>query len=493
RAAACAVAAGAGLMRAVALIAAGMLSACSLAPAYVRPASPIPPSWPAGDAYLAQREAALPSLTYRQLFGDPRLQAVIAQALDNNRDLRIAVADIAQARAQYRIQRAALLPEIDASANYTRSYRGKGAAPLAASAQDASADARSQGDASNYAVGIGVSAFELDLFGRVRALTAAAQQRYLEQASAARATRLTLVGDIATAWLTYAGDRSLLKIAQDTAHSAEASVALIRQRVDGGITPHSDLDQANQVLHTAQSDLAEQTTAMAQDINALQLLVGGPVNSALLPESIQDAAARIGELPAGLDSRILLRRPDVVQAEYELRAVNAQIGAARAALFPRISLTGLLGLTSTALSELFAHAAFNRSVGAGASAAIFDAGAARANVRYTEAQRDAALASYEKTVQTAFSEVADALARRGTIDAQLRAQQSLVADSASTYQFSEQRYRVGVETSLSNLDAQRSYYAAQRSLVAVELVAAVNRVTLYRTLGGDATLETVQR
>ncbi|WP_196484348.1 TolC family protein, partial [Xanthomonas translucens] len=189
----------------------------------------------------------------------------------------------------------------------------------------------------------------------------------------------------------------------------------------------------------------------------------------------------------------LLRRPDVVQAEYELRAVNAQIGAARAALFPRISLTGLLGLTSTALSELFAHAAFNRSVGAGASAAIFDAGAARANVRYTEAQRDAALASYEKTVQTAFSEVADALARRGTIDAQLRAQQSLVADSASTYQFSEQRYRVGVETSLSNLDAQRSYYAAQRSLVAVELVAAVNRVTLYRTLGGDATLETVQR
>ncbi|WP_254657832.1 efflux transporter outer membrane subunit, partial [Xanthomonas graminis] len=491
----CAVAAGAGLMRAVALIAAGLLSACSLAPAYVRPASPIPPSWPAGDAYLAQREAALPSLTYRQLFGDPRLQAVIAQALDNNRDLRIAVADIAQARAQYRIQRAALLPELDASANYTRSYRGKGAgaAPLVASAQDASADARAQGDASNYTVGTGVSAFELDLFGRVRALTAAAQQRYLEQASAARATRLTLVGDIATAWLTYASDRSLLKIAQDTAHSAEASVALIRQRVDGGITPHSDLDQANQVLHTAQSDLAEQTTAMAQDINALQLLVGGPVDSALLPESIQDAAARIGELPAGLDSGILLRRPDVVQAEYELRAVNAQIGAARAALFPRISLTGLLGLTSTALSELFAHAAFNRSVGAGASAAIFDAGAARANVRYTEAQRDAALASYEKTVQTAFSEVADALARRGTIDAQLRAQQRLVADSASTYQYSEQRYRVGVETSLSNLDAQRSYYAAQRSLVAVELVAAVNRVTLYRTLGGDATLETVQR
>lgn len=482
-------------MRAVALIAACMLSACSLAPAYVRPASPIPASWPAGDAYLAQSEAGLPSLTYRQMFRDPRLQAVIAQALDNNRDLRIAVADIAEARAQYRIQRAALLPEIDASANYARSYRGKGAgaAPVAASAQDASADAPSQGYASNHALGVGFTAFELDLFGRIRALTTAAQQRYLEQAAAARATRLTLVGDIATAWLTYAGDRSLLKIAQDTAHSADVSVALMRQRVEGGIAPHSDLDQANQVLHTAQADLAEQTTAMAQDVNALQLLVGGPVDSALLPESIQEAAASIGELPAGLDSSILLRRPDVVQAEYELRAVNAQIGAARAALFPRISLTGLLGLTSTALSELFTHAAFNGSVGAGASYAIFDAGAARANVTYTEAQRDAALATYEKTLQTAFSEVADALARRGTIDAQLRAQRDLVADSASTYQFSEQRYRGGVETSLSHLDAQRSYYAAQRSLVAVELVAAANRVTLYRTLGGDATLETVQR
>ena len=190
------------------------------------------------------------------------------------------------------------------------------------------------------------------------------------------------------------------------------------------------------MLHTAQSDLAEQTTAMAQDVNALQLLVGGPVDSALLSESIQDAAASIGELPAGLDSRILLRRAAVVQAEYELRAVNAQIGAALAVLFRRISLTGLLGLTSSALSELFAHAAFNGSVGAGASYAIFDAGAAPANVTYTEAQRDAALATYEKTLQTAFREVADVLARSGTIDAELRAQQDLVADSASTYQFS---------------------------------------------------------
>ncbi|WP_230596791.1 efflux transporter outer membrane subunit [Xanthomonas albilineans] len=482
-------------MRHVALIAVCLLSACSLAPDYVRPAPPIPPSWPAGDAYLARNEAALPSLTYRQMFRDPRLQRLIAQALDNNRDLRIAIANIAQARAQYRIQRAELLTEVSGTANGVRSYRGKGAAaaPATANASDVTAAvAPSQGDTREYSLGVGITAFEIDLFGRVRSLTTAAQQRYLEQEAAARATRLTLVGDIATAWLTYASDRSLMKIAQETVQSASMSVALTRQRFEGGIAPHSDLYQANQVLHTAQSDLAEQTTAMAQDVNALRLLVGGPVDPELLPGSIQEATPTIGELPAGLDSSILLRRPDVVEAEYALRAVNAQIGAARAALFPRITLTGMLGLSSTALSDLFTHAAFNRTVGASASAAIFDAGAARANVKYTQAQRDAALATYEKTLQTAFSEVSDALARRGTIDAQLLAQQNLVADSASNYQFSDQRYRGGVEPFLSNLDAQRSYYSAQRGLVATELIKATNLVTLYRTLGGDATLETVQ-
>ncbi|WP_295917768.1 efflux transporter outer membrane subunit [uncultured Xanthomonas sp.] len=480
-------------MRALALGAACLLSACSLTPTYVRPAAPIPPSWPVGDAYLAQHEATLPSLSYRQVFADPRLQALIAQALDHNRDLRIALADIAQARAQYRIQRAALLPEVGTSATYTRSYRGKGAAPGNDTTQGGNAAAApAAGYASNYDLGLGVTAFELDLFGRLHALSTAAQQRYLEQEAAARATRLTLVGDIATTWLTYASDRSLLTLAQDTERSAGASVALTAQRVDGGIVPHSDLDQANQVLHAAQADLAAQTTALAQDVNALQLLVGAPVDPALLPGSIEEVAASIGDPPTGLDTSVLLRRPDVVQAEYELRAVNAQIGAARAALFPSISLSGLLGLTSTALSQLFTHDARTASVGAGVAYTVFDGGAARANVRYTEAQRDAAVAGYEKTVQTAFGEVADALARRGTIDAQVQAQRALLADAANTYDASAHRYREGVESALSNLDAQRSYYAAQRSLVAVELTAATNRVTLYRTLGGDASLERAQ-
>ncbi|WP_205956820.1 efflux transporter outer membrane subunit [Pseudoxanthomonas winnipegensis] len=475
-------------MRRLSVIALCLLSACSLTPAYVRPASPVPASWPVGDAYLARSEAALPSVSYAQVFGDPRLRQLIAQGLENNRDLRVALADIAQARAQYRIQRAALFPEIDGSASATRSYSGGGAASADGGGSQGAAP---KGYSSAYSVGLAATAFEIDLFGRIRSLTAAAQDRYLEQEAAARATRLTLVGDIATAWLTYASDRSLLALAQDTARSAEESVSLTRQRQEEGIVPRSELDQANQVLHAAQSDLAEQTTALAQDVNALRLLVGGAVDPSLLPASMQEAAASVGELPAGLDSSILLRRPDVVQAEYELQAVNAEIGAARAALFPRITLTALLGMTSGALSDLFTHQAANGSIGAGAGYAIFDAGAARANLHATQAQRDAAVAAYEKTVQTAFMEVSDALARRGTIDAQWLAQQRLVADAASSYAFSDQRYREGVESSLSHLDAQRSYYAAQRSLVSTELVKATNLVTLYRTLGGDATLETL--
>jgi len=243
------------------------------------------------------------------------------------------------------------------------------------------------------------------------------------------------------------------------------------------------------VLTTAQSDLAQQTTAVAQDVNALQLLVGAPIAPALLPASIDEAAKSFAELPAGLDSGILLRRPDVVQAEYELRAANAEIGAARAALFPRISLTALAGFASGPLGSLFTGGAFNYSVAPSVNYPIFRAGAGKAGVRQSEAQRDAALATYEKTIQTAFREVSDALARRGTIDAQTAAQRALTAAATDNYRLSDARYRGGIDTFLQSLDAQRSLYSAQRSLIATELVAASNRVTLYRVLGGDATLD----
>jgi multidrug efflux system outer membrane protein len=260
-------------------------------------------------------------------------------------------------------------------------------------------------------------------------------------------------------------------------------------RLDGGIAPRTDLAQALIVLQTAQSDLATQTTLVAQDVNALQLLVGAPVDPALLPKSIEEVAPTIAELPAGLNSTILLRRPDVLEAEYELRATNAEIGAARAALFPRISLTALAGLASTSLSSLFTGGAFNYSVSPSANYSIFQAGAARAGVAQTRAQRDAALATYEKAIQTAFSEVADGLARRGTIDRQLAAQVALSAAATDNYRLSDARYRGGIDTFLQSLDAQRSLYSAQRTLVTTRLTGATNLVTLYRVLGGDSLLD----
>ncbi len=471
------------------------LSACSLAPGYVRPALPVPPSWPVGDAYLRQSEATLPSVAYRDIFRDPRLRKIIEQALANNRDLRIAAANIAVARATYRIQRAELLPEIDATAGFTRrrsstsGTTNNGTGTSGTGTGTTGTGGSGTAGTNTFSADIGSTAFEIDLFGRVRSLTTAAQNRYFATEAAARATRLTLVGDIATAWLTYAADRSLLQIARDTAASAERSVRLTKARLDGGIAPRTDLAQAQIVLQTAQSDLATQTTAVAQDVNALQLLVGAPVDPALLPASIEEAAPTVAALPAGLDSGVLLRRPDVVQAEYELRATNAEIGAARAALFPRISLTALAGLASSSLSGLFTGGAFTYSVAPGVSYPIFRSGAGRAGVAQAQAQQQVALATYEKAIQTAFREVSDALARRGTIGNQLAAQRALTAAASDNYRLSDARYRGGIDTFLQSLDAQRSLYSAQQSLVTARLAGATNLVTLYRTLGGDATLE----
>ena len=456
------------MRKAAALLAVLATGCTSLQPAYVRPDPAVPASWPVGDAYLRQSEAALPAVTYRDIFRDSRLQRLIEQALVNNRDLMVAAANIAAAREQVRIQRAGQLPRVEAS----------GGATLAGTGSDI---------ATRYEGGV-VPSFEIDLFGRLRSLTDVQRNRFFATEAAARATRLALVSDIALAWLTYAADRSLLAIAQDTVANAEESVRLTRLRLEGGVAPRTDLRQAEQILEGAQADAADQRTALAQDSNLLQLLVGGPVDPALLPVSIEQAAASVGELPAGLDSTILLRRPDVVEAEYQLRAANAQIGAARSALFPRISLTGLVGLASSTLTGLLSSGAFQWSGGADASYTIFQGGAGRANVRLTEAQRQAAVASYQRAIQQAFREVADALARRGTIGDQVSARQRQEEAAADTYRLNQARYRNGIENFLGTLDAQRSYYAAQRTLVLSRLEAASNRVQLYRALGGDALL-----
>ena len=450
-------------MRRTAFLALASLAACSMEPPLPPSPLPVPPSWPVGDPYLLQSEVLLPAFTYHDIFRDQRLQSLIIAALANNRDLRVAAANIAAARSQVRITRANRLPQLDAAGRATVT-----------------------GDADNISLGLSIPSFEIDVFGRLRSLTRADQQRLFATEAGARAVRLALVGDIADAWLAYAADSTLLDIAADTAGSAQKSVTLTKARLDGGIAPKTDLLQAQQVLETAKLDLARQRSARAQDVNLLQLLVGAPIDPPNLTASIEEAAATIALLPTGLDSRVLLRRPDVVQAEFELRAANAEIGAARAALFPTISLTGLLGLASSTLTGLFSGGAFAWSAGANANYPIFRAGAGKARVAQTEAQRNAALASYEKAIQTAFRDVADALADRGTMAEQLRASGANVAAAAETLRLVNARYRGGIDPYLTTLDAQRSLYAAQRGRVTVALADANNSVALYRALGADS-------
>lgn len=449
-----------------------LASACTtMEPHYSRPNPAIPASWPVGDPYLAQAEAGLPVLTYQQVFQDPRLQTLIAQALANNRDLMIAASNIAAAREQYHIQHAQLLPTVNAGAGATVS--GDESSTVTA----------------DYNAGVQVASFELDLFGRVRSLTHVQLERYLATEAGARSTRLTLVANVVSAWLNYAADSSLRLIAQQTAASAEKSVRLTRLRLEGGVAPRTDLDQAEQILAGAQADLARQRTAVAQDANALQFLVGAPLDPTLLLGSIDEAFGKIAPVPAGLDSYVLLRRPDVLQAEYQLRAANAQIGAARAALFPRITLTGLLGFASSALAKLFTGGAFGWSAGADASYTIFQSGAGHANLRLSKAQRDAAVAAYQKAIQSAFRDVSDALARRGTMNDEIAARQRNQAVAADNYTLTEARYRAGIDPFLTVLVAQRSYYSAQQQMVQTKLTAAQNIVDTYQAIGGDTLLQ----
>lgn len=456
------------------------LAACSMEPKYVQPVPAVPASWPVGDAYLRASEAALPSVGYRDIFRDPTLQALIGRALENNQDIRLALANVMIARGQLRTQRAQQLPRIDAAAAATFSDNG--------TARTNNVNA-SGGTTESYSVDAGLSAFEIDLFGRLRSLSRGALNDYLATEAAVRAARLSLVAETASAYLTLATDRSLLAIAIETETSAKRSVDLTGARLSGGIAPRTDLRQAETILAQARADRADLITLVAQDRNALQLLVGAPVEEADLPASIESVDGLLSELPAGLDSQVLLRRPDVMQAEYQLKAENARIGAARAAFFPVISITGLAGLASNALSALFTGGAFNWSAGANASLPIFDGGANRGNLVTVQGQRDAALATYQKTIQTAFREVSDALARRGTIGDKVAAQADLAASAQDSFTLTEARYRQGVDSFLESLDAQRTLYSARRALASAHLVRAENLVELYRSLGSDTALQ----
>lgn len=453
------------------------LAGCTMAPKYTRPEAPVPASWPQGPAYIEAvgtlPAAAAADIPWQEFFVDDKLRKLVARALENNRDLRVAVLNIEKSRAQYQIKRADLLPKINA----------EGSATYQRLAEDFSGYDIPM-ELHQYNVGLGMSSYELDLFGRVRSLKDQALEQFFATSQARRATQLSLVAEVASNYLTLAADRERLKLAKETLESQEASYRLVRSRYEAGISSALDLNQARTSVESARVDSARYTTLTAQDENALNLVVGSPVPADLLPSALSETLTALKDLPPGLPSDVLLGRPDILQSEHLLKGANANIGAARAAFFPRITLVSSVGLGSDDLSGLFTSGAFVYKAVPQISIPIFQGGANMASLKAAEVDRDIAVAQYEKAIQTAFTEVADALAQRGTIDEQVQAQQSLTDSTAESYRLSRARYDKGVDSYLSVLDSQRSLYSAQQSLITVRLSRLNNLVTLYKVLGG---------
>jgi multidrug efflux system outer membrane protein len=455
------------------------LSGCAaMAPRYVRPAAPVPATWPAGAAYGTSdaRPAGMPAadLSWVDYFTNESLRKVIGLALANNRDLRVATLNIERSRALYRIRQADLLPSVEAT--------GGGSA---ARVPETLSGAGKAITTHRYDVGIGVSGYELDLFGRVGSLKERALEEYLATEQARRSVQISLVSEVAGQWLALAADRERLRLAGETLAGQEKSYELTRRRFEGGVSSELDLRQAQTSVDSARIDIARFTSLVAQDRNALELLAGGPVPEALLPAQL-DIATAMQDLAPGIPSEVLQRRPDILEAEGRLKGANANIGAARAAFFPRITLTTSIGLGSEQLGDLFKGGAGMWSFAPRITLPIFEGGANMANLKVAETDRDILVAQYEKAIQGAFREVSDALAQRGTLGDQLAATQSLVDAASATRRLSDARYEKGVDSYLSVLDAQRTLYAAQQNLIAVRLARLANRVTLYKSLGGGA-------
>ena len=452
------------------------LGGCSLAPQFQQPEPPLPAVWPQGEAYPQEWAEAteLPAATelnWEDFFTEPRLQELIGKALANNRDLRLAVLDVQRARALYGVQRAEQFPALDAVG--------------AANRQRIPADLSSSGramTAKEYSVNFGIVSWEVDFFGRIRNLKDQALQEYLATDEARRSTQIALVAEIARTYLTLAADQEALNLALSTLKGQQASYDLINSQLQAGLGTRLDLRRAQTQVDIAREDVALYTRATARDINALSLLVGTQVDKGLLPEGL-DNIAPFQDVSPDLPSVALLSRPDIIAAEHRLRAAYAYIGSARAAFFPRIILTTTGGTASRELSGLFDGGQGTWNFAPQISLPIFDT-RVRAAYRVSQVEREIALARYERTIQTAFKDVADALAVRGTIDQQLDAHLSLVEAAAETYALSSGRYDRGVDNYLSVLDAQRSLYSAQQGLVQLQLSKLVNRVDLYAELGG---------
>jgi multidrug efflux system outer membrane protein len=445
-----------------ALAAALMLSGCmSLAPDYVRPQAPVAAQFP--DMQNAS-SATASQIEWQQFFPDSALRNLIAQALENNRDLRVAVLNIEQARAQYQVRRADMYPTVGVAFNGQRMPS-------------------STGQKSSYAAGLSATSYELDFFGRIRSLSDAGLSQYLASEEARKNVHIGLVASVANAYLVLLADQDLLALTVQTLKAREEQFKLTQLKFDNGVVSALDFRQAESLLESARATLAQQQRQRALDENALVLLVGQPLKTAL-PQGATLAGVKLGSaLPAGLPSDFLTSRPDIRAAERQLMAANANIGAARAAFFPRISLTGSAGVASTELSGLFPGAlawTFTSQI----VQPLFDAGRNQGNLDVATAQRDIAVAQYERTIQTAFREVADALAGRATFDEQLRAQKAQADAESARFTLSDLRYRNGASSYLDLLDAQRALFAAQQATVQVMLAHLQNQVSLYKVLGG---------
>ncbi|KJK14407.1 RND transporter [Burkholderiaceae bacterium 16] len=455
------------------------LAACTLEPTYERPAQPVPEAWPTGPAYAtsahagAETTTAAANLGWQDFFVDARLRRLIELALANNRDLRVATLAIDQARAQYRIQRAAQFPAINAGAGVLSQ---RVPSELRAPGQPA--------EITQYSAGVGFNAFELDFFGRVRSLKHEALEQYLATEEARRSAHISLVAEVASAYLTWRADQVLLQISQDTLKSQQAAAEMIGRGKRAGAMAQLDLHRAETQVQTARVGVEQYTRQVAQDENAISLLIGGPLPQDLPPPEPFESKNLVADLPAGLPSALLQQRPDIMAAEHRLKAANADIGAARAAFFPTISLTAAVGTSSTTLAGLFSAGMGAWTFAPQITMPIFNAGSNQARLDASKVQKDINIASYEKTIQTAFRDVADGLAARGTYDREAAAQETLVKEAGETQRLSEMRFKNGVDDYFSVFDAQRQLYTAQQTLATIRLARLTSRVALYKALGG---------
>ncbi|MDH4567601.1 AdeC/AdeK/OprM family multidrug efflux complex outer membrane factor [Pseudomonas sp. BN414] len=456
-------------------IAATLLGGCSMIPDYQRPEAPVEADWPQGEAYsdgAAQVNTAAADLDWNAFFQDPALRQLVQLALDNNRDLRTAALNVEAYRALYRIQRSELFPSISADGGATR-QRTPGIM-----SQSGQADT-----SSSYSATLGTNAWELDFFGRLRSLNEQALEQYFATEQARRSTQISLVASVATAYLDWQADQALLQLTRDTLKTYQESYALTQRSFDVGVADALALSQARTAVESAQVSLAQYTRLVAQDRNALTQLVGTGI-PADLPRGLALDADLLAEVPPGLPSDLLQRRPDVVQAEHLLKSANANIGAARAAFFPSVSLTANAGTMSNELSGLFDAGSGSWLFQPSISLPIFTAGRLKANLDYTELQKDIQVAHYEKAIQVAFQEVADGLAARTTYQQQLDSQRALVKTTEEYYRLAERRYRTGVDSYLTLLDAQRQLFSARQQLIGDRLNQLASEVNLYKALGG---------